>query len=179
MSRLKTEYREPFKRMVVGFSNHALAREIFGKDNSECRSAINRAMEGRKLFPRLLAPITEWIEARLQSAASKSDPKCIQSGIKEGVAAMKDTQDFVNPTGYWEHQGAYSVELTDDAKTDIVFRSVVIEGRVATVTHGRIKQVMGGIQFYSLEQPFCWSYKFIKTIRDGSGKLLWVNWDYR
>lgn len=92
---------------------------------------------------------------------------------------MKDTQGFTNPTGYWEYQGAFSVELTDAADLSHVPEGVSVAGQTATVARGRIKQVMGGIQLYALEQPFCWGYKFIKAIRDGSGKLLWVNRDYR
>ncbi len=82
---------------------------------------------------------------------------------------------FQNPTGYWEHQGAYSVELTPEAETNRVPEGVRVNGTVVTVEVGRVKQTMGGIQLYALEKPFYWGYSYIRCIRDGDGKLLWVN----
>lgn len=71
MSKLKQEYREPFKRLAVCYSNHALARAIYGKDNRESCLSINRAMEGKAVYPRLLGPITTWIETQLKAQADK------------------------------------------------------------------------------------------------------------
>lgn len=87
-----------------------------------------------------------------------------------------------NPTGYWEHQGSYLVFLTDDAGMDYLPVGARLVGgaeKTVRVEHGRIKQVMGGIQFYAGEQPFAWGYKFIKKICDGMGNVIWQNYDYR
>lgn len=86
---------------------------------------------------------------------------------------------FKNPTSYWEHQGSYSVVLTDDATTDHLPTGVSVRGKTVSVPRGRIKQVMGGIQFYADEQPFSWGYKFIKEVRDGNDNLVWQNYNYR
>lgn len=86
---------------------------------------------------------------------------------------------FQNPSGYWKHQGAFSVELTDDAPISIVPSSVVVDGNKVIVREGRIEQTIGGIQLYSHEQPFHCGYSMIKKIRDGNGKLLWLNNRYR
>jgi len=81
----------------------------------------------------------------------------------------------LNNTG--NYQGAYSIELTPEAGTDNVptSASTKVKGQTVIVETGRIAQVMGGIQFYALERPFSWDYKFIRCIRDGDGNLLWVN----
>lgn len=91
----------------------------------------------------------------------------------------QDTKTFKNPSPYWEHQGAFSVELTPDADKSIAPATTEIRGDTVHVKQGRIKEVMGGIQLYSLESPFYWGYPRIKAIRDGNGNLLWVNYDYR
>ena len=83
-----------------------------------------------------------------------------------------------NSTGYWEHQGTYSVVLTDNADTSRLPEGILLQKRTISVENGRIKQTMGGIQFYVNEQPFCWSYSFIKEIRNSNGKLIWQNRDY-
>lgn len=84
-----------------------------------------------------------------------------------------------NPTGYWECQGSYSVLLTDDAKTDHLPPGAYLYGRTVRVRYGRIKQVMGGIQFYAKDTPFSWGYKFIKEIRGEGDRLIWQNDNYR
>lgn len=94
-------------------------------------------------------------------------------------AQTKSIKTFRNPSGYWSHDGAFSVELTDDADIGIVPSSAQVLGRVVQVENGRIKQSMGGIQLYSREHPFFWGYNKIKVIKDGSGNLLWVNNNYR
>ena len=86
---------------------------------------------------------------------------------------------FNNPTGYWEHQGSYSVELVPGAAKSHLPPTARVSGNTVHVQTGRVKQSMGGIQFYSFEQPFSWGYKFIKAIKDGSGNLIWQNHDYR
>jgi hypothetical protein len=84
-----------------------------------------------------------------------------------------------NPSGFWEHQGSFSVLLTYDAQTNHLPCGALLQERTVHVRHGRIKQSMGGIDFYADEQCFGWSYRFIKQIRDGAGNLIWQNRDYR
>ncbi|MHB0865462.1 MAG: hypothetical protein ACYC1Y_00960 [Minisyncoccota bacterium] len=86
---------------------------------------------------------------------------------------------FVNPKSYWQHQGPFSVELTDDADKSIAPATVKFEGNVAHVEDGYIKQTVGRIQLYASEKPFYWGYAFIKVIRDGNRKPIWVNYHYR
>ena len=96
--------------------------------------------------------------------------------------AASQTQNikaFQNPSGYWEHDGAFSVELTPDTDKSVVPSSAEVQGDIVRVRHGRIKQTVGGIQLYSLESPFYWDYPRIKVIRDGDDNLLWVNYSYR
>jgi len=82
---------------------------------------------------------------------------------------------FTNPPGGPDYQGPYSVELAEGAGVNHLPSSVQIDGLTVKVTHGRLIQTMGGIQFFSREQPFSWGYKYIRCIRDSAGKLLWVN----
>lgn len=91
----------------------------------------------------------------------------------------QEIKDFQNPSGYWEHDGAFSVELVPEADKSIVPSSAEVEGDTVRVRHGRIKQTMGGIQLHSYESLFYWGYPRIKVIRNGQGKLLWVNYNYR
>lgn len=91
----------------------------------------------------------------------------------------KDTKTFQNPSGYWEYDGVFSVELVKGADKSIVPPSAQIERNKVVVQSGRIKQTMGGIQLYSQESPFFWGYPNIKAIRDGEGNLLWVNNNHR
>jgi hypothetical protein len=95
------------------------------------------------------------------------------------VSPAQDISTFKNPAGYWTHQGAFSVELIPDANKSIVPPSAEVEGDIVRVRAGRIKQSMGGTQLYSAGARFCFGYSYIKVIRDGSGNLLWVNYNYR
>ncbi|MEZ4104170.1 MAG: hypothetical protein R3B60_02705 [Candidatus Paceibacterota bacterium] len=95
------------------------------------------------------------------------------------MAVSQEVKDFKNPSGYWKHDGSFSVELVPDADKSMVPTSAEIRGDTVHVCHGRIKQTMGSIQLYSYESQFCWGYPRIKVIRDGQGKLLWVNYNYR
>lgn len=92
----------------------------------------------------------------------------------------ENLKDFENPTSYWEYDGPFSVELTDDADETIVPPGVEVQGRTVYVReNGRVKQTMGGIQLRADGQPFYWGYRSMKIIRKGDGTPLWVNWDYR
>lgn len=91
----------------------------------------------------------------------------------------QDIKTFQNPSGAWEHVGSFSIELTSDAGRDCIPSSAEIKGDIVYVSAGSVKQVIGGIQFYSENSPFGWDYSAIKVIRDGDGNLLWVNYNYR
>lgn len=95
------------------------------------------------------------------------------------MTKRRDTMNHQNPLGYWSYEGAYSVELTDDADKSIAPTSVTFDGQTASIMFGRIKQTMGGIQLYSGDSPFHWGYRFVKAIRDGNHRLIWVNDKYR
>ena len=95
------------------------------------------------------------------------------------VKDSQDVKDFKNPSVYWTHQGAFSVELASDADKSIVPSSAEIKDDIVYVSDGFIKQTKGGIQFYSIRSPFHWRYSDIKVIRDENGDLLWVNDRYR
>ena len=86
--------------------------------------------------------------------------------------------EFKNPIGYLEYAGAYFVSLTKNAVTDHLPKMAFEQGKVVYTQNGRIKQTMGGIQFYASEEPFSWDYKFIKEIRDKNWNLIWQNWNY-
>ena len=94
-------------------------------------------------------------------------------------ASPTNIKSFKNPSGYWEHEGSFSVELTPDADKSKVPLSVSVRGDIVHVHNGRVKQTMGGIQLYSNGSPFYWGYPRVKVIRDGNGNLLWVNYNYR
>lgn len=87
----------------------------------------------------------------------------------------EDVKTFQNPFGAWKHDGAFSVELTDDADMSIAPSSTRIIGQTVHVDYGYVTQSMGGIQLSSKGNQFFWGYRFIKVIRDSSGNLLWVN----
>lgn len=85
---------------------------------------------------------------------------------------------FQNPTGYWEYDGGYSVELTEDADTSFLSLTGFVEvvDSVVTVERGRIKQTMGGVQLYAGDSSFHWGYRFIKRIRKADdGSMIWQN----
>jgi hypothetical protein len=91
----------------------------------------------------------------------------------------EDIKTFVNPASGPHHQGAFSIELVEGAKTAHVPRSATVSGNIVHVPQGSVQQVMGGIQLHSETFPFGWGYNFIKYIRKGDGSLLWVNNKYR
>jgi len=90
----------------------------------------------------------------------------------------QDLSTFINPDGYWEYQGPFSVEVTPGAKRDHVPCTVRFEGNIAYIDAGRIKQTIGGIQLYAFETPFYWGNNMIRAIRDKDGRPIWVNRNY-
>ena len=91
----------------------------------------------------------------------------------------KPESSFQNPDGYWKHHGSFSVELVSGASKDRIPKDVNAENDLIKVSQGRVEQQMGGIVFFSQEKHFRWPYREIKAIRDGDGRLLWVNDEYR
>jgi hypothetical protein len=69
------------------------------------------------------------------------------------TSKTQDIKTFKNQTGYWEHDGAFSVELTPSADKSIVPPNAEIRVDTVHVRHGRIKQTIGGIQLYSEGSP--------------------------
>ena len=86
---------------------------------------------------------------------------------------------FINPTGCWEHNGGYTLLLTDDTTTECLPSSVLVRGKTVRVERGLVAQSIGGIQFYADGQPFFWRYKFVKEVRDKNGQLLLQNHIHR
>ena len=66
----------------------------------------------------------------------------------------ENIKSFENPSGYWQHQGAFSVELTKDASMNFVPFSAIIDGQKVIVNEGRIKQVMGAFSCIPMENHF-------------------------
>lgn len=99
---------------------------------------------------------------------------------------MPETQvvqeEYNNPTGYWSYEGSFKVFLVRNVPTHFVPDFVQIEqisdGQVVIVENGRIKQTIGGIQFYVDERPFAWGYKYLIKITDFEGNIIWKNRDY-
>ena len=93
-------------------------------------------------------------------------------------------KEFSNPDGYWDYEGGYSIELTEDGgKKGIALPpdNGSITDNVITIKQGRVYQDMGGINFYCVgrDKPFSIGYSFIKCIRKDNGDLLWVNNNFR
>jgi hypothetical protein len=92
-------------------------------------------------------------------------------------------KEFTNSTGYWEHDGGFSVELAPGAPVERVLpASARWDGLKVHVHNGRVKQTMGGIQLYgrpNLADPFYFSYKHIICIRKADGSMLWRNYNVK
>ena len=88
-------------------------------------------------------------------------------------------KEFQNPTGYWEHDGGFTVELAQGAPVERVLpTSAHWDGVKVHVQNGRVKHTMGGIQLYGLPNlgdPFYFVYDNIICIRKADGTLLWRN----
>jgi hypothetical protein len=90
--------------------------------------------------------------------------------------------DFTNPTGYWSFTGSYTVKLAIGANTEILPEGIVVDASTMefTVINGRIKQSIGGIQFYDSDNiPFHFGYKVLLEIRRAAGDPIWRNRDYK
>lgn len=90
---------------------------------------------------------------------------------------------FSNPTGKWEHDGAFVVHLTEDAVCDKIadYKGIEFDRTIVTVGKdeafpGRVTQGMGGIQMYAgIDQPLYWGYKYLIRITKLDGTLIWEN----
>ena len=76
------------------------------------------------------------------------------------------------------YKGKYTIEFTADADLSRIPKNVDIIDKNVTVWDGTVQQVMGGIQFYSGNNPFSLGYKFIKRILDKDKNELWKNYNY-
>lgn len=95
----------------------------------------------------------------------------------------------VNPAGYWTHEGAYSIEFLIGRGSiwpqgmPLKEKGVAVDGNVLHVSRGperRVCQSMGGIDFHFGNGIIRnWGYVFIGRIRNGRGKLLWQNKNYK
>lgn len=96
--------------------------------------------------------------------------------MSDSPTQNQDIVTFVNPRGYWEYEGAYSAELTPDARWNLLvdIPSIRIEGHTVHVPSGRAHTMMFGIQLWSLGEAFYFTETNVKVIRDGNGDLLWV-----
>ena len=77
-----------------------------------------------------------------------------------------------------DYTGRYTVELYEGAPVYDLPIGAYHDVSQATVTvkHGRLVQLMGGIQFTSGTAPMRnWGYKWIKRLLDADGNPLWVN----
>lgn len=124
------------------------------------------------------------LPGKTQTKYRKDDLVRELNGVKRGKKEAKASKDetpagFVNPEAFWEYEGAYSIELTTDAAKGNMPRSIVYEGDMAFVARGQIKLNTGSFQFRSEVEPFYCAFRYMKAIRDGQGKLLWVNNRYR
>ncbi len=89
---------------------------------------------------------------------------------------------FQNPTGDWEYEGTYTVELTPDADMSIAPPDADIFEFKVTIHHGSLHTVLDAMQFFGgpgETYPFHWSIRRIKCIRNAQGKLLWLNSYYQ
>lgn len=92
---------------------------------------------------------------------------------------------FVNPTGYWSYEGAFSVHLTrqDLAAEYAGLLGFSVTANVITAgtdpAHpGFVKQSMGAIQCRCGEREFYFGYQYLVMIVKADGTPLWVNHDY-
>ncbi len=97
-----------------------------------------------------------------------------------------DTQVFQNPTGFWKHDGAFSIEFINDL--DFHIRQLPqpefkFKDKTVRVDHGGLGQDRNWVQFFAFErndttQIAAEAMRFmhkVKAIRDGEDNLLWVN----
>ncbi len=93
---------------------------------------------------------------------------------------MSETQTtnigtFKNPQGSWSHRGAYVIELASGANRGKVPRDIELDGNTIRVYEGEVSYTIGGFHFKNRAKPFYWTSADMRSIRDGKGRLLWVN----
>ncbi|MEI8337605.1 MAG: hypothetical protein WCF92_00480 [bacterium] len=93
---------------------------------------------------------------------------------------MEDTKTFKNPTGYWTHEGGYTVEITDNTPINLIPSSITVTDHILTVLNGSCYQSVGGICLVTAQgNKFRFSYNHMKAIRRLDGTPIWVNWNYQ
>jgi hypothetical protein len=115
-----------------------------------------------------------------QEAVPKKNLKATTKETK----VLNDKKDFVNPSGFWSHDGTYMVELTriEDPTNTIVPNNPdnKISGDIIIIRNGKLGQSMGGITMEDSDgKSFHFGYISIKCIRKENGSLLWVNNNHR
>ena len=111
------------------------------------------------------------------------NPESLQSfgELLNWIASQSSRQDlkkFRNPGGYWEHKGVFSVDLTPDAYKDIVPDGAKIKGNTVHAQDGVVKLEPRGIRLCTRganRGSIWWPFIYVKVVRDGEGKPIWVN----
>ena len=101
--------------------------------------------------------------------------------MSQGDQLESTNKEIFEKTGIYK--GEFAVELTDDAVTKDFpnWEGVTVEGNKIHFAYAKVRQVMGGIQ-YSVEEggePIGFGYKFLKSIKDKDGSVIWENRNYR
>lgn len=100
--------------------------------------------------------------------------------------ASVEVEDFRNPEGVWEYQGAYAVDLKPDIDPRLLPDDLERRGTTLIVPDGLvIPHPSGGIAcFKSSRWGFMTIYfgtrsRWIVAARRGDGTLIWENPEYR
>lgn len=88
----------------------------------------------------------------------------------------QEVRSFRNRLGCWEYSGPFSLYLTNDADIDLAPRGSSVSGRMVFVgADGKIKWFDRVLSLYAGDAVLRWLDHNIRSIRDHTGKLLWVN----
>jgi hypothetical protein len=85
-------------------------------------------------------------------------------------------KEFQNPTGDWEYEGGYVVELTDEASKFARERSPdYMKGNRLHVEYGHLRHSIRGIQMFGLpniKDPLTFGYKSFVCVRNLKGEMI-------
>jgi hypothetical protein len=77
-----------------------------------------------------------------------------------------------------EYIGPLTIEMYPGKATHLLMPAeVIVEGDVIRIAQGRAVSEMHGVNFNVDGQAFAFLARNIKYIRNGSGKLIWKNWN--
>ncbi len=106
-----------------------------------------------------------------------SDPITQAKTRSASMPLTTKEEEFQNPTGNWEYEGGYIVELTKEASEYARHISPDhMKGNELHVPHGHLRYTFRGIQMFGLpnnKDPFAFGYKSIVCIRRADRTLLW------